>query len=157
MLAEIARIALLCNDAGLEKATASGRCGATPPRGPCWHWDGRRGLPRGAPAEFPRVAEIPFSSDVKRMSTFHQEPDGFLHVRQGGAGTPAAPGRKMLTAQGERPMQDGRPPTVHEQAGQMAQEALGSWAWLTAVSRKVPRSGIAARPRRIWFGWGWWA
>ncbi len=61
VLAEIARIALLCNDAALEeRSTATGRCGATPPRGPSWCWDGRRVDPEALSRNFPGWRRSPF-------------------------------------------------------------------------------------------------
>lgn len=88
-LAELLGVAMLCNDAALE-----------PPRDGAVEWKAlgdpteaallvagaRLGLDRAAQArELPRVAEIPFDSDRKRMTTVHRRPDGGVRVACKGA------------------------------------------------------------------------
>lgn len=88
-LTNLLMAAVLCNDADLE-----------PPKGP-----GERWLPIGDPTEaallaaaarlplpvgdirssYPRLREVPFDSDVKRMTTVHRAPDGSIFVACKGA------------------------------------------------------------------------
>ena len=84
VLAMAARISLLCNDAALEETDGDWTVRGDPTEGALLVLGRKAGLdPEAVAAEFPRVAEIPFSSETKRMSTFHQAPDGFLMCVKG--------------------------------------------------------------------------
>ena len=103
--------------------------------------------------EFPRVAEIPFSSDVKRMSTFHQEPDGVLMCVKGAPEGLLHRAQLMLTARGERRMSSEAREAVQEQAAGMAHEALRV---LGLAYRRLPAvpdlESDAADPELVWVG-----
>ena len=109
--------------------------------------------PEALRKEFPRVAEIPFSSDVKRMSTFHQGPDGVLMYVKGAPESllPRAP--MMLTAHGEQDMSAEDREAVQEQAAAMAREALRV---LGLAYRRLPAvpdlESDAADPELVWVG-----
>ena len=125
VLAEIARIATLCNDAALNETGGDWTVRGDPTEGALLVLGRKAGLdPEALQREFPRVAEIPFSSDVKRMSTFHREGDGVLMFVKGAPESllPRAP--MMLTAQGERTMSAEDREAVQDQAAAMAREAL---------------------------------
>ena len=105
VLAEIARIALLCNDAALEEIDGIWTVRGDPTEGALLVLGRKAGLnPEELHREFPRVAEIPFSSEAKRMSTFHQEPGGVLMCVKGAPERLLPRARVMLTAQGEETM-----------------------------------------------------
>jgi P-type Ca2+ transporter type 2C len=125
VLAAIARIALLCNDAALEETGGGWSVRGDPTEGALLVLARKAGLDPGAVmAEFPRVAEIPFSSDVKRMSTFHQEAAGVLLCVKG-APEGLLPRSKMrLAAGGEEPMRPEDREIIRNQAADMAHEAL---------------------------------
>ena len=93
VLAEAARIALLCNDAVLEEEEGVWTVRGDPTEGALMVLGRKAGLdPEDRLVrEFPRVAEIPFDSERKRMSTIHQGPGWAFDVRQGRAGKPAVP------------------------------------------------------------------
>ena len=154
VLAEIARIALLCNDAALEEIDGAWTVRGDPTEGALLVLGRKAGLdPEALRREFPRVAEIPFSSDVKRMSTFHQEPDGVLMYVKGAPERllPRAP--MMLTAQGERSMSAEDREAVQKQAAAMAHEALRV---LGLAYRRLPAvpdlESDAADPELVWVG-----
>ena len=109
--------------------------------------------PEALRREFPRVAEIPFSSDVKRMSTFHQEPDGVLMYVKGAPERLLPRASMMLTAQGERSMSAEDREAVQKQAAAMAHEALRV---LGLAYRRLPAvpdlESAAADPELVWVG-----
>ena len=151
---EMARIAILCNDAGLEEADGAWTVLGDPTEGALVVLGQKAGLdPEALRREFPRVAEIPFSSDVKRMSTFHQEPDGVLMYVKGAPESllPRAP--MMLTVQGEREMSALAREAIQKQAAAMAREALRV---LGLAYRRLPAvpdlSSDAADPELVWVG-----
>ena len=72
-----ARIALLCNDASLVEEQGIWQVRGDPTEGALLTLGRKAGLaPDLLTREFPRIAEIPFSGERKRMSTIHQGPAG---------------------------------------------------------------------------------
>lgn len=154
VVTEIARIALLCNDATLIETDGNWTVRGDPTEGALLVLGRKVGLdPEALRREFPRVAEIPFSSDVKRMSTFHQEPGGVLMYVKGAPERllPRAP--MMLTAQGERSMSAEDREAVQQQGAAMAHEALRV---LGLAYRRLPAvpdlESDAADPDLVWVG-----
>ena len=125
VLAWAGRIAMLCNDAALEEIDGVWTVRGDPTEGALLVLGRKAGLdPEALRREFPRLAEIPFSSDVKRMSTFHQEADGVLLCVKGAPERLLTRAQMMLTAQGERTMSALDREAVHNQGAAMAREAL---------------------------------
>ncbi len=154
VLAEIARIAMLCNDAALIETGGNWTVRGDPTEGALLVLGRKAGLdPEALSLEFPRVAEIPFSSDVKRMSTFHQEPDAVLMCVKGAPERLLSRAQMMLTAQGERTMKDEDREAVHDQAAQMAREALRV---LGLAYRRLPEvpdlESDQVDPELVWVG-----
>ena len=152
--AEMARIAILCNDAGLNEADGVWTVQGDPTEGALVVLGQKAGLdPEALRKEFPRVAEIPFSSDVKRMSTFHQGPDGVLMYVKGAPERLLLRAPMMLTAHGERGMSTEDREAVQEQAAAMAREALRV---LGLAYRRLPAvpdlESDAADPELVWVG-----
>jgi len=55
--------------------------------------------------EFPRVAEIPFDSERKAMTTFHRWDDGFLSLTKGAAESLIEKASHVLTSKGDSPFE----------------------------------------------------
>jgi len=154
VLAWAARIAMLCNDAALEESDGNWTVRGDPTEGALLVLGRKAGLePEALHREFPRLAEIPFSSDVKRMSTFHQGPDGVLMCVKGAPERLLPRAGLMLTAQGERTMSAQDREAVHDQAAAMAQEALRVMGLAYRRLPEVPdlESG-EADPELVWVG-----
>ena len=154
VVTEIARIALLCNDAALIETDGNWTVRGDPTGGALLVLGRKAGLdPEALRREFPRVAEIPFSSDVKRMSTFHQEPDGVVMYVKGAPGRLLPRASMMLTAQGERSMSAEDREAVQQQGAAMAHEALRV---LGLAYRRLPAvpdlESDAADPDLVWVG-----
>jgi Ca2+-transporting ATPase len=124
-LAWAARIALLCNDATVEERDGTWTVLGDPTEGALQVLGLKAGLdPLELMAALPRVAEIPFASETKRMSTFHQEGDHILMCVKGAPERLLSRAPKMLTAQGEQPFDAIAREAVKEQAARMAHAAL---------------------------------
>jgi len=154
VLAEMGRIALLCNDAALIETDGNWTVRGDPTEGALLVLGQKAGLnPEALRREFPRVAEIPFASDVKRMSTFHQGPDGVLMYVKGAPERLLLRAPMMLTAQGERSMGADDREAVHQQAAAMARQALRV---LGLAYRRLPAvpdlESEAADPELVWVG-----
>jgi P-type Ca2+ transporter type 2C len=154
VLAETARIATLCNDAALVEDGGAWTVRGDPTEGALLVLGRKAGLdPEALQVDFPRVAEVPFSSDVKRMSTFHRDRDGVLMFVKGAPERllPRAP--MLLTAQGERPMTAQDREAIQEQAAAMAREALRVLALAYRRLPEVPDlESPEADPELVWVG-----
>lgn len=76
LLVEIARVAALCNDAGLRQEGGAWRTEGDPMEGALLAFAARAGEPHEAlRAGFPRSDEIPFDSRHRYMATLHMRPD----------------------------------------------------------------------------------
>lgn len=91
-------------------------------------------------AQFPRVSEIPFSAETKRMITLHETPDGVTAYAKGAPEVIVQSCAFELTAKGKKPMDEARRAEVLDVAREMAAEALR----VLAVSRKRDTSVEAA-------------
>jgi Ca2+-transporting ATPase len=154
VLAEMARIALLCNDAALAEDDGIWTVRGDPTEGALLVFGQKAGVdPEALQEEFPRVAEIPFSSDVKRMSTFHEEPDGVVMYVKGAPGRLLPRATMVLTAQGERELSPQEREAIQNQADAMGHEALRV---LGLAYRRLPAvpdlESAAADPELVWAG-----
>jgi Ca2+-transporting ATPase len=154
VLAEIARIVMLCNDAVLIETDGNWTVRGDPTEGALLVLGRKAGLDHEAlRLEFPRMAEIPFSSDVKRMSTFHQEPGGVLMYVKGAPERLLLGAPMMLTSQGERSMGAQDREAVQKQAAAMAYEALRVLGLAYRHLPEVPDlESDAADPELVWVG-----
>lgn len=78
----------------------------------------------GLEAEFPRVNEIPFSSESKRMTTLHIAPSGVTAYSKGAPEIIICSCTRLLTRSGETGLDDAGKARILEVAQQMANEAL---------------------------------
>jgi Ca2+-transporting ATPase len=75
-------------------------------------------------ARFPRVSEIPFTAETKRMTTLHETPDGVAAYAKGAPEVIIESCARQLTEEGEGPLDDVRRAEVLEVARRLAGEAL---------------------------------
>jgi len=75
-------------------------------------------------AEFPRVGEIPFTSESKRMTTLHETSDGVVAYAKGAPEVILASCNRQLTGSGEAALDDAARAVVLSVAQEMASEAL---------------------------------
>jgi len=121
------RAAALASDAHIVHSEADGR----------WHVKGdptegalvvaaaKAGLRKAdLDTQFPRVNEIPFTSETKRMTTLHTGPEGVVAYSKGAPEIILASCARQLTAEGEAALDVASKEAILEAARQMASEAL---------------------------------
>jgi Ca2+-transporting ATPase len=94
-------------------------------------------------AELPRVDEIPFSSESKRMTTLHQASDGLVAYVKGAPEVVLRSCTAQLTDHGEAELSDSQREDVVEAARRMAQTALRVLA--LARQRQASRDSVDER------------
>jgi Ca2+-transporting ATPase len=125
VLDSAARISILCNDASLEENEGAWLVLGDPTEGALLALGRKAGLdPHKIRTEFPRVAEIPFSAERKRMSTIHQGPDGLLMYLKGAPESLLPHCQRLLTGQGEKLITPQERQQIRDRAGAMAGEAF---------------------------------
>jgi Ca2+-transporting ATPase len=148
-----ARISILCNDAGLEEKDGTWTLRGDPTEGALLVLGRKFGLePERLSAEFPRVSEIPFSSEAKRMSTIHQAPPGFLLCAKGAPESLLSRCRQKLTGEGESDLGPEDREEIISQAARMAHGALRVLG--LAYRRLEAPPDLEAEPDRdlVWVG-----
>ncbi len=75
-------------------------------------------------AQFPRVHEIPFSSETKRMTTLHRSPTGLVAYAKGAPEVIVASCTRRWTNSGEERLDESGKQSVLKAARDMAREAL---------------------------------
>ena len=108
---ELLRAAVLASDAAARRrATAAGTSKAIPPRARSSSPRQGRARPGGAqPSAQPRVDEIPFTSERRRMTTLHETPDGAASpTRRARPKTCSPAARRGSAAAARSPLDRGR-------------------------------------------------
>jgi Ca2+-transporting ATPase len=75
-------------------------------------------------AEYPRVQEIPFTSESKRMTTLHATPEGMMAYAKGAPEVILASCTRVAGESGEVPLGEAERAAIREAAQGMASEAL---------------------------------
>jgi len=97
-------------------------------------------------AQFPRVQEIPFTSETKRMTTLHTSPDGVMAYSKGAPEIILDSCMRQLTDAGEAPLDAPGKEKILDAARQMASEALR----VLAVAAK-PHAALESAERGMTF------
>ncbi|PSM31966.1 cation-transporting P-type ATPase [Haliangium sp. UPWRP_2] len=125
---ELLLTAVLCNDARFtpDPKTGTQALQGDPTEGALLTAAKQGGLvPESLRVERPRLAEIPFDSERKRMSVLVRESDGSRTVHLKGSAETVLPGCTTLrTADGERPMSDADRKSILEEVDRMSEGAL---------------------------------
>jgi len=100
------RVGALCNDATLDLRDGGASVLGDPTEGALLVVAAKAGMSKGGlEREAPRVGEVPFSSEAKRMTTIHRLPDGGTIAYVKGAPGPLADSSDRLATDGRvRPM-----------------------------------------------------
>jgi P-type Ca2+ transporter type 2C len=118
-------IGALCNDTELVQEDGRWEVKGDPTEGALVVLAAKAGLSkRELEKETPRVHEIPFSSESKRMTTVHQAPQGRVAMAKGAAEVILDSCDRILLEGKEMPLDAKSRSTALAEAGKMADEAL---------------------------------
>ncbi|NNJ12354.1 cation-translocating P-type ATPase [Chloroflexales bacterium ZM16-3] len=132
-LGELLRAGALCSDARLIQHEGRWQIKGDPTEGALIVAAAKAGLEKAdLEVSAPRVGEIPFTSETKRMITLHTTPDGAVAYAKGAPEIILAACGSALTAEGDRPLDTLGRETILAAAQQMAGAALR----VLAVARK---------------------
>ena len=126
-LRETLRAAALASDARLLRGEADGgwQVRGDPTEGALVVAAAKAGLrEEELEADFPRLDEIPFTSESKRMTTLHETPDGMVAYAKGAPEVILGDCTRQLDASGETALDDADREELLATARQMASEAL---------------------------------
>jgi Ca2+-transporting ATPase len=126
------RAAALASDAYIVQEDGRWRVKGDPTEGALVVASAKAGLRKAdLDLRFPRINEIPFTSETKRMTTLHTEPEAVVAYSKGAPEIIVASCNRQLTAAGETALEvDGRE-AILATARQMASEALRVLAMAT--------------------------
>lgn len=99
-------------------------------------------------AQFPRVNEIPFTSETKRMTTLHESPHGMVAYSKGAPEVILNSCAGQLTERGQASLNTSERETILLSARQMASEALR----VLAVAQKPDAALESAEKEMIFLG-----
>ena len=124
-LQRLAQVAVLCNDAALVEEDGVWQVTGDPTEGALLVLGRKAGLePRELLEEFPRVAEIPFSSERRRMSTIHRAPEGYLMCLKGAPESLLPWCGRVAAGEGARPLGEEDRRAIAAAARDLAGEGL---------------------------------
>ena len=126
-LVELLRAAVLASDAAVAFDDEADRwvVHGDPTEGALVVAAAKAGVTREeAAAERPRVDEIPFTSEAKRMTTLHRTADGIVAYAKGAPEVIVDTCARVLTADGESPFHEAQREEVLATAQELAGEAL---------------------------------
>jgi Ca2+-transporting ATPase len=126
--------AVLASDARLVQANGQWEIKGDPTEGALVVVAAKANLDKSSlEAQFPRINEIPFTSETKRMTTLHSRSDGTIAYSKGAPEIILASCDKQLTGAGEVALDPGSRETILASARHMAGEALR----VLAVAQKL--------------------
>ncbi|HXH12986.1 MAG TPA: cation-translocating P-type ATPase [Alphaproteobacteria bacterium] len=125
-LSQLLKAGLLCNDADLTQEEASWRIHGDPTEGALVVLAAKAGLQiHDLRSSHPRIDEVPFSSERKRMTTVHHTPEGGnMAFMKGAAEVVVERCDAELKANSPVPLDETRRRAIAETAEQMAAEGL---------------------------------
>jgi Ca2+-transporting ATPase len=125
LLITLLRGAVLASDASLVEAEGKWEIKGDPTEGALVVAAAKAGLNKAElERQFPRVQEIPFTSETKRMTTLHRVDNSTIAYAKGAPEIILAACTRQLTSQGEALLDETDGIQILEAAHQMAEEAL---------------------------------
>jgi Ca2+-transporting ATPase len=143
------RAAALTSDARLVRSDGTCEIIGDPTEGALIVAAAKAGLEMGElETQFPRVHEIPFSSETKRMTTLHRSPDGMVAYAKGAPEIIVGSCTRLLTDSGEEILDESAKQALLKAARDMARQALR----VLAVAYKPGASQEKAESEMVFVG-----
>ena len=125
LVMQMLRAGALVSDATLERTNGVWGIKGDPTEGALVVAAAKAGLIKEElEAQCPRLAEIPFSSEARRMTSLHRTADGLVAFAKGAPEVMLPACSRRLTSQGEKTLDDAARAAISEQAREMADSAL---------------------------------
>jgi len=125
LLQTVARLALLCNDARLTETSTGWSVQGDPTEGALLVMAKKAGLdPEALADEYPRLAEVPFSSARLCMTTLHSTPKGLLACTKGAPEGLLSRCSRILTREGVKTLTEADRREIMDRVSQWAAAAL---------------------------------
>ena len=140
------RCAALANDAALSNAEGRWRVQGDPTEGALIVAARKLGLAESDLARFPRVAEVPFTSERKRHTTVHRDPEQTDQLQVFVKGAPEillAKCRHVMTRDGLVPLHENDRTELLRRNDALASQALRT---LAIASRTIPAASLGIAP-----------
>jgi Ca2+-transporting ATPase len=148
-LTEFLRGATLASDARLVQVDGEWGIKGDPTEGALVVASAKVGLSKDTlEREWPRIDEIPFTSERKRMTTLHQGPDGMMVFSKGAPEIILASCSRQNVGQGQSPLDEEAARIILDAAKEMTTEALR----VLAVAYKPTASLDGAEKEMIFLG-----
>jgi Ca2+-transporting ATPase len=148
-LTEFLRGATLASDARLVQVDGEWEIKGDPTEGALVVAAAKAGLHKDSlEREWPRINEIPFTSERKRMTTLHQGPDGMMAFSKGAPEVILAACTRQRVGHGESPLDEEAARIILDAAKEMTTEALR----VLAVACKPTASLDGAEKEMIFLG-----
>ena len=148
-LTEFLRGATLASDARLVQLEGEWEIKGDPTEGALVVAAAKAGLNKDSlEREWPRINEIPFTSERKRMTTLHQGPDGMVAFSKGAPEVILAACTRQRVGHGESPLDEEAARIILDAAKEMTTEALR----VLAVACKPTASLDGAEKEMIFLG-----
>jgi potassium/sodium efflux P-type ATPase len=133
--------AVLCGDAHLESLDGAFRCVGDPTEGALVAFARKGGFEREATERaLPRVGEVPFSSDRRRMTTVHRAPAGSVAYTKGSPETVIACCTSIRVGDTDIALDDDRRAAIVAEVDELAQAGLRVLGFAT----KTFQNGVVA-------------
>jgi Ca2+-transporting ATPase len=124
-LPDLLRAAALASDASMAQVDGRWAVKGDPTEGALVVAAAKAGLDKPElDSQFPRVQEIPFTSETKRMTTLHETSDGTVAYSKGAPELILESCTAVVSADGERPLDEAGRAALRDAAQEMASDAL---------------------------------
>ncbi len=145
-LIRLLRAGALCNDARLRKGEAGRQVAGDPTEGALVVAAAKAGIEKASlENEALRVGEVPFSSERKRMTTFHQGRDAFFACSKGAPEVILAACERRATPSGDAPLDARAKEGILDEARRLAGQGLRV---LALADRSLPEAYSAEEGER---------
>jgi len=141
----------LCNDSHLVNANGAWQIGGDPTEGALVVVAAKTGIKKQE-LTAPRITEIPFSSERKRMTTIHDIPQARVAYSKGAAEIILNSCNRIYTDKTEREITEQDRKRINQVSQEMAKEALRVLGLAYKPLMSLPNESVLAEQEMVWLG-----